>query len=108
MTHGLTLIPAWISNYIHYIVWDEITYSFLIFFNGVIVEVYEWISNFTPHITGHVITYPLATCHHFVDTTTAVDTRELSLQNYMSDVYCKFSGINDHVKMALHSLYLFF
>ena len=23
--HGLTLIPAWISNYIHYKVWDEIT-----------------------------------------------------------------------------------
>ena len=22
--HGLTLIPAWISNYIHYRVWDEI------------------------------------------------------------------------------------
>ena len=24
--HGITLIPAWISNYIHYNVWDEITY----------------------------------------------------------------------------------
>ena len=24
--HGLTLIPAWISNYIHYKVWDVITY----------------------------------------------------------------------------------
>ena len=23
--HGLTLIPAWISNYIHYKAWDEIT-----------------------------------------------------------------------------------
>ena len=23
--HGLTLISAWISNYIHHIVWDEIT-----------------------------------------------------------------------------------
>ena len=31
--HGLTLIPAWISNYIHYNVWDEITYPFLNF-NG--------------------------------------------------------------------------
>ena len=28
-----TLIPAWISNYIHYNVWDEITYPFLNF-NG--------------------------------------------------------------------------
>ena len=26
--HGLTLIPAWISNYIHYKVWDEIAFSF--------------------------------------------------------------------------------
>ena len=34
----LTLIPAWISNYIHYNVWDEITYQFLNF-NGATVEV---------------------------------------------------------------------
>ena len=31
-------IPAWISNYIHYKVWDEITYPFLNF-NGATVEV---------------------------------------------------------------------
>ena len=30
--------PAWISNYIHYNVWDEITYPFLNF-NGATVEV---------------------------------------------------------------------
>ena len=36
--HGLTLIPAWISNHIQYKVWDEITYSFLNF-NGATVEV---------------------------------------------------------------------
>ena len=35
---GLTLIPAWISNHIHYKVWDEITYPFLNF-NGCTVEV---------------------------------------------------------------------
>ena len=32
--HGtiyLTLIPAWIGNYIHFKVWDEITYQFLNF-----------------------------------------------------------------------------
>ena len=45
--HSLTLIPAWISNYIHYKVWDEITYPFPNF-NGVTVEVWEWISNFIP------------------------------------------------------------
>ena len=55
--HGLTLIPTWISNYTHYNVWDEITYPFLNF-NGATVEVWEWISNFIPHFTGHVITYP--------------------------------------------------
>ena len=26
--HGLTLIQAWISNYIHYKVWGKNTYSF--------------------------------------------------------------------------------
>ena len=36
--HGLTLIPAWISNYTHYNMWDEITYPFLNF-NGATVEV---------------------------------------------------------------------
>ena len=38
-------------------IWDEITYPFLNF-NGATVEVKEWISNFIPHLTGHVITYP--------------------------------------------------
>ena len=36
--HGLTLIPALISNYIHYGVWNEITYPFLNF-NGATDEV---------------------------------------------------------------------
>ena len=36
--HDLSLIPAWISNCIHYKVWDEFTYSFLNF-NGATVEV---------------------------------------------------------------------
>ena len=38
MTSGLTLIPAWISNYMPGKVWDEITYPFLNF-NGCTVEV---------------------------------------------------------------------
>ena len=54
---GLTWIPAWISNYIHYKVWDEITYPFPNF-NSCTVEVWEWISNFIPCFPGHVITYP--------------------------------------------------
>ena len=55
--HKSTFIPAWISNYIHHKVWDEITYPFPNF-NGATVEVWEWISNFIPHFTGTVITYP--------------------------------------------------
>ena len=55
--HGLTLIPAWISNYIHYDVWDEIAYPFPNG-NGCTVEVWEWMGKFIPYFTGHVITYP--------------------------------------------------
>ena len=52
-THLLTWVE-WISNYIHFKVWYEIIYPFPIF-NGA-VEVLEWISNFSPHFIGHVIT----------------------------------------------------
>ena len=38
--HGLTFIQAWISNSIHYEIWDEIT-----------SEVWEWV-NFIPYFTG--------------------------------------------------------
>ena len=48
--HGLTLIPAWRSNYMPGKMWDEITYSFL--------KVKEWIINFIPHFIMDVITYP--------------------------------------------------
>ena len=44
----LILIPAWINNYIHYKVWNEINYSFL-YFNVCTVEVWGCISNSTPH-----------------------------------------------------------
>ena len=54
--HDLTLTPAWISNHIHYKMWDEITYPFPNF-NSCTVEVWEWISNFIPHFIRHVITY---------------------------------------------------
>ena len=35
---GLTLIPVWISNYMHHKVWDELTYPSSNF-NGATVEV---------------------------------------------------------------------
>ena len=50
------LIPAWISNYVHDKVWNEMTYT-LPNFSGCTVEVWEWISNFIPHFTGHMIAY---------------------------------------------------
>ena len=43
-SHGLTLMPAWIANYILYRTWDEITFPILNF-NGCTIEVWEWISN---------------------------------------------------------------
>ena len=46
--HGLTLIPAWISNHMPSKVWGEPTYPFPNF-NGCIVAVWEWISNLSPH-----------------------------------------------------------
>ena len=36
--HGLTLISAWMSNYIHHKVWDEIAYVFLNV-NGATVDI---------------------------------------------------------------------
>ena len=38
-------------------VWDEIAYQFPNF-NGVAVEVWEWMKNFIPHVTIDIITYP--------------------------------------------------
>ena len=46
--HGANLGPtAWISNYIHYKVWNEITYPFWNS-NGCTVDVLEWITKFHP------------------------------------------------------------
>ena len=54
--HILTEIPVWTSYYIHWKLWNEITYPFP-HFNGWTVEVWAWISNFIPRFTGHVIIY---------------------------------------------------
>ena len=54
--HDLTLILAWMNNYILYNMWNDITYP-LTNFNGATIEVWEWICNFIPYFTGHVITY---------------------------------------------------
>ena len=50
-------VPAvGISNYFHFSMWGEITYSFPNF-NGTTVEVWAWTSNFIAQPTGNVITY---------------------------------------------------
>ena len=54
---GLTWIPAWLSNDIHHKMWDEITYP-LPNFNVRTVEYLEWTSNFIPHLTMYLITFP--------------------------------------------------
>ena len=48
--HRSALIPAWGFNYIHYKVFDEITYLFPNF-KGCTVEVWEWKRHFIPHLT---------------------------------------------------------
>ena len=45
LEHGVTLILAWISNCIHFKVWDEITHPFPNL-NGVAVGGWEWMNNF--------------------------------------------------------------
>ena len=55
--NGLTLIPACVGNYIQYKVWDEISYPSPNI-DGFIVEGWELISNFIPHFTVRVVTYP--------------------------------------------------
>ena len=57
LNSGLILIPAWISNHMPRKVWAEIIYPFLNF-NGHTVEVWEWVSNFSPHFIIDVITHP--------------------------------------------------
>ena len=53
----VTLIPAFINNYVYYKVCVEIT-SPSPNFNSATVEVWEWVNNFIPHFSVHVITYP--------------------------------------------------
>ena len=55
--HGLKSTLAWINKYIHYKMWNEISYP-VSNLNGCTVEVWEWISDFIPHLTVHLITHP--------------------------------------------------
>ena len=46
--HGLTIIPAWLSKYGHYKVWNKITYLFLNL-SSAAVEVWELIKLISPY-----------------------------------------------------------
>ena len=54
---NISEVGWWLSNYIHYKVWDKITYTFPKV-NDANLDVWKWIWNLIPHFTGHVITYP--------------------------------------------------
>ena len=54
--------PAWLSIYMNYNVWGELTYPFPNF-DSATVEVWEWVNNFISHFSEHVITYP---CRYYV------------------------------------------
>ena len=56
--HGLTLLPAWISNHMPSKMWDEINHPFPNFNGGCTVEVWEWMSNLISHFMMDEITYP--------------------------------------------------
>ena len=47
-------MPAWISDYTHYSVWDKITYPFPNF-AGYTFEVWEKISKFILHFSEHIV-----------------------------------------------------
>ena len=49
--YELTVIPAWVSKYIHCKVWDEITYQFPKF-NIATIEVWELRSNLSQTLLG--------------------------------------------------------
>ena len=63
--HGLTLIPAWISNHILSKKWEWITNSFSNF-NGCNSKGWEWISNFIIHFILGVIIYSCRDYRWFV------------------------------------------
>ena len=57
----ITPVPAWISNHMASKVWVEINHPFLNF-NVTTVEVWQWVSNFIPHIIMDVTTLIHAGC----------------------------------------------
>ena len=98
--HGLTLIPAWISNYNNYEVWDEITHPFPNF-KSYIVENLELISNFISHFNCVRITVCFA-CE-----LCSLDINNYQNSHQITDQQCQRTiSNNSHtwscIKMYLH------
>ena len=76
------------SNYIHYKVTDKITYPFP-HFNRAAVEVWEGISNFIPHFTGHLIKSPqsgVTLCFQFVSAAASAAATAAAAMTFASHV----------------------
>ena len=100
--YGLTSIPAWISDYIHYIMWNEITYP-IPNFNGVTVEVWERVSNFIPCFTGHMVTY---TCWISPEVLACSPHPGSSLRRFITNAIMTYfsSPVMDHCHPSLEAI----
>ena len=67
---------------------DEITYLFP-FFNDTAVQVWVWISNFTPNVTEHAITYPYWDWSYIISVKGAPGSRN-TYARPSQQVYSKF------------------
>ena len=54
-------------------------------FNGCTVEVWEWISNFEPHFTWHMIDYPLRDSSKFMSLKGAPSAMALIAAPYLNE-----------------------
>ena len=101
-------MPTWRSNYIHYKVCDEISYPFPNF-NGITVEVWEWISIFILHFTGYVMTYP---CWDLSYTMTVKGcpevpvTQAISIDSTDYKVWYNLFFITSHMSCCQHFLFI--
>ena len=82
---SLNLNPTWTSNHTHHNVSDEIVYLFPNF-NGVTVEVCEWVCDFILQFTGHVIVVVVTLFSNIIH---EQNTSNTHLTNKAYPGYCK-------------------
>ena len=93
------ITQTWISTYIHYKMWGEIIHPFPNFI-GAAVEVWKLISNFIPHFTGRMISYPFATqINRWVNHET-----KASIKFHLDHHYYFFSNTKTFHGAAAHSM----